>query len=314
MVLEMLAFVPGLLLLALANYTEKRKELGILTQVFLALCVMLVILEGAMSVAMADSLTGIKSPKAYGYGIMITGVLSLLLFLEPVRGVLARIISIDRKNWLHATALIFAVLLVGMSLSTALATDIVELSKATGIDSASVILQDVFFVFAALLGVGWLTRKRLREALVRLGLVRPKLRDIGLSLAFLLMLLLVVIAIGEIAILFGLASDSLGLEDDPTIEMLGGVTLLAGIVLAVGAGVGEELVFRGAMQPRFGIILTSLIFASIHTQYLNLISMLSLFFVSLCLGYERKLAGTAVCIITHACYNGLLFTIVALGV
>lgn len=40
------------------------------------------------------------------------------------------------------------------------------------------------------------------------------------------------------------------------------------IFISICAGVGEELLFRGALQPIFGIIITSFIFVAIH-GYLN---------------------------------------------
>jgi membrane protease YdiL (CAAX protease family) len=40
------------------------------------------------------------------------------------------------------------------------------------------------------------------------------------------------------------------------------------IYVSVCAGVGEEILFRGALQPLFGIIITSLLFVAIH-GYLN---------------------------------------------
>ncbi|MFM7106551.1 MAG: CPBP family intramembrane glutamic endopeptidase, partial [Flavobacteriales bacterium] len=36
------------------------------------------------------------------------------------------------------------------------------------------------------------------------------------------------------------------------------------IYVSVCAGVGEEILFRGALQPLFGIIITSLLFVAIH--------------------------------------------------
>src|SRR3712207_7585562 len=36
---------------------------------------------------------------------------------------------------------------------------------------------------------------------------------------------------------------------------------------SVGAGLGEETLFRGAVQPVLGILPTSILFASMHVQY-----------------------------------------------
>ena len=39
------------------------------------------------------------------------------------------------------------------------------------------------------------------------------------------------------------------------------------LTLGLAAGIGEETLFRGALQPRFGLLITSLLFALLHSQY-----------------------------------------------
>jgi hypothetical protein len=310
MAVEILAFLPGLLLLWLANYTENRKDLRILTQVFLGISVALLILFSALIVVTSGSeaMKGYNAA-AYGCGLLLTGFFALLLFLKPVRSALASVMSIEPDNWLHATALIFAILLVGMSLSTALTTDVL---KTSGVVSAvDMILQDAVFVMAALLGVGWLTRRDWRKVAERLGLRRPGFKDIGWSLVFFVVVLLAMVVMGRVDDIVNPEKASLGLKDDPTIKLLGGVTVLSAILFALGAGIGEEILFRGAMQPRFGIIITSLVFALIHIQYFDAVSIASLFAVGAILGYERKRTSTTTCVITHSLYDLLLFMSVA---
>ena len=43
--------------------------------------------------------------------------------------------------------------------------------------------------------------------------------------------------------------------------------VLFALLVGVGAGLGEETLFRGAVQPRLGIAATSVLFASMHVQY-----------------------------------------------
>jgi membrane protease YdiL (CAAX protease family) len=69
------------------------------------------------------------------------------------------------------------------------------------------------------------------------------------------------------------------------------------ILIAVLPAVGEELVFRGALQnlligkfgARFGILLTAVIFTLIHRQFYNILPM---FVLSLLLGYVYYLTGS----------------------
>ena len=153
MALELLVFLPALLLLVLANYTEKHKDMRILTQVFLGLTVAAIIAEGIVIVAMGDVIK-LGSSAAYGYGTIIMGVISILFFLKPVRKQAARVMDIDPENWLHATALVFAVLFAGMTIVMSLSLDISSLADEIDLDLVSVILQGVVFVLAALFGVG----------------------------------------------------------------------------------------------------------------------------------------------------------------
>lgn len=328
--LEILFFMPALLLLVLANYTEKRKDLRILTQVFLAISVVLIILEGLLTVELGGTELASKikntdvyaygNADVYGYSLVITGLFSLLFFLKPIRKILSKHISIDAGNWLHATALVFAVMLVGVSLATALTFDIVALGKEAGLGVESMVLQDVVLVAAALLGVGWLTRRDWKGTLERLGLTKPSLRDLSLSITFIAIIFGIGIAGSLAGMVLGQEKGPLDTKGDPTIEALGGVTVITAIIYAFGAGISEEILFRGAMQPRFGIILTSIVFALMHIQYFNAsivsnaISIISLGMISVALGYERKMANTTACIITHSIYDLVLFLMVALAV
>ena len=47
-------------------------------------------------------------------------------------------------------------------------------------------------------------------------------------------------------------------------EVVGGLSLPAVVLLALVSGIGEEMLFRGALQPRVGWILATLLFAAAH--------------------------------------------------
>jgi membrane protease YdiL (CAAX protease family) len=74
-------------------------------------------------------------------------------------------------------------------------------------------------------------------------------------------------------------------------------------VLGASTGIGEELMFRGAIQPRFGIILTSALWALLHTQYQFSFVILGLFGIGILFGLIRKYVGTTAVVIAHAVYN-----------
>jgi len=90
-------------------------------------------------------------------------------------------------------------------------------------------------------------------------------------------------------------------------------SLLAGFAVALLAAVGEELFFRGALQPWLGNLATSLLFTALHSHVWHAPLALALLFgLSLSLGYLRGRCGTAAAIIAHGCYNFLPFLLAPL--
>ena len=85
------------------------------------------------------------------------------------------------------------------------------------------------------------------------------------------------------------------------------------LTLGLAAGIGEETLFRGALQPRFGLLFTSLLFAILHSQYGITFSTLAVFIVGLFLGLLRIRFNTTTCVMTHAAYNITLGMIWFLG-
>jgi membrane protease YdiL (CAAX protease family) len=79
-------------------------------------------------------------------------------------------------------------------------------------------------------------------------------------------------------------------------------------VLGVSAGVGEELMVRGALQPRVGLVWASLLFAAAHVQY-TWFGMLTIVLLGMTLGVVRKSANTTTAIVVHVLYD----VIAALG-
>ena len=74
------------------------------------------------------------------------------------------------------------------------------------------------------------------------------------------------------------------------------------IVLGVSAGVGEELLVRGALQPRTGLLWASLLFAVAHVQY-TWFGMLVIALLGVTLGLVRRHANTTAAIVVHSLYD-----------
>ena len=86
------------------------------------------------------------------------------------------------------------------------------------------------------------------------------------------------------------------------------ISLFDRIHISVFAGFGEELLFRGAIQPLLGIWLTSFIFTAIH-GYISfrssghILFTLLLFGLSMMLGVLYETAGLVSAIIAHTVYD-----------
>jgi membrane protease YdiL (CAAX protease family) len=81
--------------------------------------------------------------------------------------------------------------------------------------------------------------------------------------------------------------------------------IFAALTFGLSAGIGEELVFRGLIQPRFGIVITALLFMATHVQYGITFVNLGILGIGLLLGWERKRYGLTACILTHAMVDTL---------
>ncbi len=155
-------------------------------------------------------------------------------------------------------------------------------------------------VILALAAVGFLMRRDLSATLKRLGLIRPRARD------------LLIVAIGVPAV-WGLNAlgewgqqhwfPALWEADQRVNEALAGALDRRGMIaLSLGAGIGEEITMRGALQPKLGLLRTSLFFAALHVQY-SWYGMVMIFVFGALLGLIRKRSSTGVAMAVHAIYD-----------
>src|SRR4029077_2113580 len=95
--------------------------------------------------------------------------------------------------------------------------------------------------------------------------------------------------------------------DVTTQHVFGGLNNPAGIAaLALLPAICEDVLFRGALQPRLGLVVTALLFTSIHTQYSISFDTLAVFVLALGLGLIRKYTNTTTSSVCHATYNLLV--------
>lgn len=87
------------------------------------------------------------------------------------------------------------------------------------------------------------------------------------------------------------------------------------IQLSAFAGVGEELLFRGAIQPLLGIWVTSFIFIAIHGYFKfksvgHMLFGLTMFGLSMLLGYLFEYTGLIAAMSAHAVYDVIMLKLV----
>ncbi|MEM9569045.1 MAG: CPBP family intramembrane glutamic endopeptidase, partial [Cyanobacteria bacterium P01_E01_bin.34] len=83
-------------------------------------------------------------------------------------------------------------------------------------------------------------------------------------------------------------------------------------VIGFSAGLGEELAFRGVLQPRLGLWLSNLFFTSVHAFQYNWDALIVIFVVGAVCGIVRQRINTTTCAIVHGVYNFLLIMLVVL--
>ena len=173
----------------------------------------------------------------------------------------------------------------------------------------TILASQLPFLAVALLGVGVGVRRTPRETLARLGYEPITLKHLGVVALF----------VGA-AFTLSLAADYLFSQLQPDLygevgrvsralfdpRGLGPVSaVLFALLIGLGAGLGEETLFRGAVQPVLGILPTSILFASMHVQYGPSLLLGYILLLSIGLGLLRRYINTTASFAAHASYNAL---------
>lgn len=255
-------------------------------------------------------------------GMWLPSLLGLFMLTRPARRLAARVSNIDPAHPVHAVALSMAALvLVNLLVTLGIGIDnlagMLETTSAeTGVGATSVSAlwaQNIAFLVMSVIGVGWLAHRTFRGALNRLGIVKPSLSQVLLGLGAGVLMVPLVLLLEALASRLSLGTSA---EVDKLTEILIGplTTSVWGVLtLGLAAALGEESVFRGALQPRFGLVLTTLLFALLHSQYGISFSTVAVFGVGLVLGLLRMRTNTTTAMLTHAVYNISLGAITYFG-
>ena len=253
-------------------------------------------------------------------------IFSLIPLLKTVRVKLASRLDFDPFCRVHIIALvaIFAVTIIPLVPVTVagvppyLSPAFMEIISTDAAFLEGTVAVDIYTLFWTILAsfaiVGLFTKRNFKEALQRLGLSKPGAKEVLIAIGAALALTVVFYLVDAIiAVIWNAAGWPL--TDSNAFEaFLVPYMTLPGIVIAsVCAGFGEEISVRGVLQPRFGIILPAMLFASLHAFQYNWDGIISVFIAGLVFGIIRQRYSTTVSAITHTTYDFVLFLGLLLG-
>jgi len=249
-------------------------------------------------------------------GTALGGLIGLLGFVRPVRRFAARVTPMDQESFVHATALatVLAVTIISFAPVTVFGQPpflaILKLGMAELSERDLRLDQAYAFAWmlpAAVVAVGYPVARNLRGALCRLGFVLPTVGQVVFALVaavvFVGLMSVINVKISDVWQLMGWPETS---EKEFGQFMKSAINPLGAVIIGVTAGLGEELIFRGVLQPRMGILLANLLFTAMHAAQYNFDALTSVFIVGLLLGCVRKLTNTTTSAIIHGLYDFIL--------
>jgi membrane protease YdiL (CAAX protease family) len=244
---------------------------------------------------------------ALGVGLQIIGVWGLIVSLRSTRAQLSRYLPVDPDSAVHTLALVSAGWLAGGTLIQLTQSSVEQIIEAIGVLTVPLIVaQGLAFALLGILGVGLFIRRNWVETRERLGLKSVTrwqlLEGVGWVLA---LVALQAMMSGLWLLIDPTQAEQVG---NLNLELQSGLdTFWEWLILAIATGVGEEILFRGALQPVLGWLPTAVLFALVHVQYgLFTPATLAVLLVGLALGFIRRRHNTTLAIFVHAGYNFVL--------
>jgi len=210
-------------------------------------------------------------------------------------------------SMVHMLALVVVIYVISFQLmSYFLADGLSGIAEDIGINYGILVANFLPQLLLPFLGVGILMRRNVTETFKRLGLGTLSWMDLFVTFASTFGILCVVFAISIIWQL--LVSEETFAEQTEASDALAQSINTIGLafMLAFTAGVGEEIAFRGALQPIFGFWFTAIVFVVSHVQYTLTPATLIIFIVAITFGWLRRRYNTTAAIISHFSYNFVL--------
>jgi hypothetical protein len=241
---------------------------------------------------------------AYQWGMGAAGICAVMM-LPPVAQLLAAVLVRPPRNTYTARltaslAMISLLLPIPVQLVWDEFRPLFRLRTACSSTCSGLVSQLAGELLFALAAVGLWGSRGSRDAWARLGLGPMGPREWMVAVAGLVTLsgLNSSLEWVERAWLPGLWQQDQSMGEMITRDMGVGTAL----VLGLSAGVGEEVLVRGALQPRTGLLWASLLFAAAHVQY-TWFGMLVIAMLGIALGLVRRYTNTTTAIVVHGVYD-----------
>lgn len=245
-----------------------------------------------------------------GIPVLSIGLGLSLPLLKPFRQLMGKLLPMDPESPIDWSGLAVVLGLLGFLIPTAFVESApVVISENSGTALTTGLLQQLLaFVALAYVAVGYRNYRTGPEATARLGIHKPTATQVTMGLAG-------VLAAFVAANIGGLLTQWLqpdvldSLENSMEAITSGVTTPFVAVVLALSSGIGEEVLFRGAIQPRLGMVLTAVLFTFLHAQYGFTWILLGLFLIGMIFGWLAKRYGTMAAVIAHVVYNLAVVTL-----
>jgi len=165
-------------------------------------------------------------------------------------------------------------------------------------------------IMLSVCGAGIFVARKPMEILKRLGLVKPSLMQVALGVGG----IFVTFTYDYIWSLYTHGQSGMGYADKLSHYNEGTFTggaapapaLLVASATGLCAGLGEETLIRGALQPVFGLVPAAFMHGALHAQFSHApLLILQVFGWSMMMGILRRYTNTTTTIITHVGYNFL---------
>lgn len=300
MLLVVLAAIYGLMLWARKGATDRSAYVG-LYLLYGIPGVLLTVAGLALTVNRQDN----------GWFVLVLGLSLSLPLVKGFRRLVSFVTPMDPTSTIDMMGLGLILALMsyfGWAITVDTGTD----SVTPAVTIASQVINVLFFILVAYVAVGTNIYRTAGEATERLGVRWPTLPDIAVGVAAVIPAFILSM-LGSLLTLY-FQPDLFEDLGDTMQEMSSGTHLvLINVLIFASAGLGEEILFRGAIQPRFGIVLTAAFWALVHTQYQFSFVVLGLFLVGILFGLMRKYVSTTSAIIAHALYNAAVVLLQSYG-